>query len=83
MCVYIKTHSYWSHNRLLLKSQSNQTPAYSFASSHVLSIPLSLTLIDNNEGEIILSGLSSWSGGGNFLLLSKYQNSLTELLVET
>lgn len=82
MCVYIKMHSDWLHNRLLLKSQSNQTPAYSFASSLVLSIPLSLTLIDNNEGEIILSGFSSRSGGGNFLLLSKNQISLTELLVE-
>ncbi len=71
MCVYIKMHSYWSHNHLLLKSQSNQTPAYAFASSLVLSIPLSLTLIDNNEREIILSGLSSQRGGGNVLLLSK------------
>lgn len=82
MCIYIKIHLYSSYNRLLLNPQNNQTPANSFASSLILSISLSLTLIDNNEGEIILSGLFSPSGGGNFLLLPKYQISLTELLVK-
>lgn len=82
MCIYIKMHLYLSYNRLLLNPQNNQTPANSFASFLIPSISLSLTLIDNNEREIILSGLFSQSGGGNFRLLPKYQISLSELLVK-